>query len=188
MRCEARCRSASKPSSRDGRGFGWSNGLPLAAEEKVARVVQQERGRLMRDKSELRSYQNRVADWLYERDSAIAVLDLGAGKTAATLTAIKDLIDDAEKAGRLTLMALHPASAGHGLNLQAGGHHLAWLGLTWSAELYQQTLKRIHRPGQKQRVTVHICLAEATVDETKRDRVIDKQSAQEAFQRHLQRI
>ena len=52
----------------------------------------------MRSKADLRSYQVRVADWLYERDSAIAVLDLGAGKTAATLTAIKDLLDDGKSA------------------------------------------------------------------------------------------
>ena len=56
---------------------------------------------------------------------------------------------EAWNAGWLPVLALHPASAGHGLNLQAGGQHMAWLGLTWSAEIYEQTITRIHRPGQK---------------------------------------
>ena len=77
-------------------GFDWSEGLPLAAEEKSRRLVHQERGRLMRSKAELRSYQVRVAAWLYERDSAIAVLDLGSGKTASALTAIADLLEAKE--------------------------------------------------------------------------------------------
>ena len=129
----------------------------------------------------------------YEFREDIAALNRMLGTEVPYLggdvpSAVAERHVEAWNAGRLAVMALHPASAGHGLNLQAGGHHLAWLGLTWSAELYQQTLKRIHRPGQKQRVTVHICLAEGTVDEMKRDRVIDKLSAQEAFQRHLQRI
>jgi hypothetical protein len=59
-------------------------------------------------------------------------------------------------AGELPLLAIHPASAGHGLNLQFGGSHMAWLGLTWSPELYGQTIKRIHRPGQKRHCTIHI--------------------------------
>ena len=62
---------------------------------------------------------------------------------------------EAWNADRLAVIALHPASAGHGLNLQAGGHHLAWLGLTWSAELYQQTLKRKSALGRIYRSSDH---------------------------------
>ncbi|MEG8004559.1 hypothetical protein U2344_14705, partial [Listeria monocytogenes] len=51
-------------------------------------------------------------------------------------------------AGKLPVMFVHPASAGHGLNLQHGGAQLFWYGMTWSAELYDQLLKRLHRPGQ----------------------------------------
>jgi hypothetical protein len=90
--------------------------------------------------------------------------------------------------GALPILALHPASAGHGLNLQHGGSHLAWLGLTWSAELYDQTIKRIHRPGQRRHCTVHLCLARGTIDEMKRDRVVEKLSAQDAFRGHLNRV
>jgi hypothetical protein len=91
-------------------------------------------------------------------------------------------------AGTLPLLAFHPAAAGHGLNLQLGGSRMAWLSLSWSAELTEQAIARIYRPGQTQHVTVHACVAASTVDEMKRDRVIGKMSAQEAFRRHLERI
>ena len=90
--------------------------------------------------------------------------------------------------GRLPLLAFHPASAGHGLNLQHGGSRMAWLSPSWSAELTEQAIARIYRPGQTQHVTVHVCVAAGTVDEMKRDRVIGKMSAQEAFRRHLEQV
>jgi hypothetical protein len=91
-------------------------------------------------------------------------------------------------AGTLPLVAFHPASAGHGLNLQHGGSRMAWLSPSWSAELTEQAIARIYRPGQMQHVTAHVCVAAGTIDEMKRDRVIGKMSAQEAFRRHLERV
>jgi hypothetical protein len=91
-------------------------------------------------------------------------------------------------AGALPLLAFHPASAGHGLNLQHGGSRMAWLSPSWSAELTEQAIARVYRPGQTRHVTVHVCVAAGTVDEMKRDRVIGKMSAQEAFKRHLEQI
>jgi len=91
-------------------------------------------------------------------------------------------------AGQLPLLAFHPASAGHGLNLRYGGSRMAWLSPSWSAELTEQAIARIYRPGQTQHVTIHVCVAAGTVDEMKRDRVIGKMSAQEAFRRHLERV
>jgi SNF2 family DNA or RNA helicase len=90
--------------------------------------------------------------------------------------------------GKLPLLAFHPASAGHGLNLQHGGSRMAWLSPSWSAELTEQAIARVYRPGQTRHVTVHVCVAAGTVDEMKRDRVIGKQSAQEAFKKHLAQI
>jgi hypothetical protein len=90
--------------------------------------------------------------------------------------------------GALPLLAFHPASAGHGLNLQHGGSRMAWLSPSWSAELTEQAIARIYRPGQTQHVTVHVCVAAGTVDEMKRDRVLGKMSAQEAFKRHLEGV
>ena len=60
---------------------------------------------------------------------------------------------------------IHPASAGHGLNIQEGGHILIWFGLTWSLELYQQTNARLWRQGQKNTVTIHHIITANTVDE-----------------------
>jgi hypothetical protein len=90
--------------------------------------------------------------------------------------------------GALPLLAFHPAAAGHGLNLQHGGSRMAWLSPSWSAELTQQAIARIYRPGQTRHVTIHVCIAAGTVDEMKRDRVLGKMSAQEAFRRHLEQI
>jgi SNF2-related domain len=95
---------------------------------------------------------------------------------------------DAWNTGELPLLAFHPASAGHGLNLQHGGSRMAWLSPSWSAELTEQAIARIYRPGQTRHVTIHVCVATGTVDEMKRDRVLNKMSAQEAFRRHLERV
>jgi SNF2-related domain len=89
---------------------------------------------------------------------------------------------------KLPLLAFHPASAGHGINLQFGGSRIAWIAPSWSAELTEQSIARIYRPGQRQHVTIHVCVATGTVDEMKRDRVLGKMSAQEAFRRHLERV
>lgn len=60
---------------------------------------------------------------------------------------------------------IHPASAGHGLNLQEGGSTIVWFGLTWSLELYQQMNARLYRQGQKNTVVIQHIIAEGTVDE-----------------------
>ena len=68
-------------------------------------------------------------------------------------------------AGQIDLLLVQPASCGYGLNLQQGGHHIIWFGLTWSLELYQQTNKRLHRQGQDHPVIVHHLLVQGGVDE-----------------------
>lgn len=69
-------------------------------------------------------------------------------------------------AGRIPLAVIHPASAGHGLNLQAGGSTLIWFGLTWSLELYMQTNARLWRQGQKATtVVIHHLITQGTIDE-----------------------
>jgi SNF2 family DNA or RNA helicase len=67
--------------------------------------------------------------------------------------------------GEIPVAVIHPASAGHGLNLQAGGSCLVWFGLTWSLELYQQTNARLWRQGQKDTVIIHHIVAKDTIDE-----------------------
>jgi len=68
-------------------------------------------------------------------------------------------------AGKVQLMLAHPASAGHGINLQAGGNIIVWYGLTWSLELYQQFNARLYRQGQKQRTIIHHIVTSGTHDE-----------------------
>ena len=67
--------------------------------------------------------------------------------------------------GNIPIAVIHPASAGHGLNLQAGGSTLVWFGLTWSLELYQQTNARLWRQGQNETVVIHHIIAKDTIDE-----------------------
>ena len=79
-------------------------------------------------------------------------------------------LDDKEaiqrwNAGRVELLLVHPKSAGHGLNLQFGGSKIIFLSLPWSLELYEQTIGRLHRSGQKHDVWCYIMLTNKTVDE-----------------------
>lgn len=73
-------------------------------------------------------------------------------------------IDD-WNAGNIPVAIAHPASVGHGLNLQDGGHIIIWFGLTWSLELYQQANERLNRPGQKSVCRIYHILLKGTYDE-----------------------
>lgn len=68
--------------------------------------------------------------------------------------------------GEIPLLLAHPAGAGHGLNLQAGGNTIVWFGLTWSLELYQQANARLYRQGQENAVIIHHLITEGTADES----------------------
>ena len=81
--------------------------------------------------------------------------------------------------GKIQVALLHPASAGHGLNIQCGGHILIWFGLTWSLELYQQTNARLWRQGQKETVTIHHIVTKNTVDEDVLSALASKDVTQE---------
>ncbi len=82
---------------------------------------------------------------------------------ARTLTTQADF--DAWNAGEISLGLIHPASAGHGLNLQQGGHILVWFSLTWSLEYYQQTNARLNRQGQTQPVSIIHLATNGTLDQ-----------------------
>ena len=86
-----------------------------------------------------------------------------AGYTPRDIRESRDLKD--WNAGKIPVAMIHPAGAGHGLNIQEGGHILIWFGLTWSLELYQQTNARLWRQGQKETVTIHHIVTKDTVDE-----------------------
>jgi SNF2 family DNA or RNA helicase len=83
--------------------------------------------------------------------------------------------------GDIPIAIIHPASAGHGLNLQTGGSTLIWFGLTWSLELYQQTNARLWRQGQKDTVVIHHLIVKGTIDERVMKSLKNKDSTQAAL-------
>ena len=82
---------------------------------------------------------------------------------ARVLLTVQDVNDWNDR--KIPVLLVHPASAGHGLNLQKGGHIIIWFGLTWSLELYQQANARLYRQGQDYPVTVYHLVTQGTVDE-----------------------
>jgi SNF2 family DNA or RNA helicase len=83
--------------------------------------------------------------------------------------------------GTVEVMAAHPASAGHGLNLQAGGNIVVWFGIPFDLELFQQANKRLHRMGQTKPVIIHLLVVKGTMDEDALDALNGKSTMQEAM-------
>lgn len=100
--------------------------------------------------------------WTYQfdRDKIKEYLKAYKPRELKTNDDIKDW-----NAGKIQVMLAHPASAGHGLNLQAGGNIIIWFGQTWSLELYQQFNARLYRQGQQNQVIVHHLILQDTHDE-----------------------
>lgn len=100
-------------------------------------------------------------------------------KNAVKLKNTDDI--DAWNDGKIDLLITHPASAGYGLNLQAGGNIIVWYGLTWSLELYQQANARLHRQGQRKSVVINHLIAKNTVDERVLMALQGKEDVQESL-------
>lgn len=83
--------------------------------------------------------------------------------------------------GKIQMLLAHPASAGHGLNLQHGGNLVVWFSLSWSLELYQQANKRLHRSGQKNTVVIHHLVADGTIDEAVMQALAAKKAGQDGL-------
>lgn len=115
-----------------------------------------------------------IAYW-YKHDLARIKEYIGAAEL--------DTAEDFQKwnVGEIPVAVIHPASAGHGLNLQAGGSTLIWFGLTWSLELYQQMNARLWRQGQKETVVIHHLIAKGTLDEQIMESLAKKDSGQSAL-------
>lgn len=92
---------------------------------------------------------------------------------------------DSWNAGQIKLLLAHPASAGHGLNLQQGGSLCVWFGLNWSLELYQQFNARLHRQGQTKPVRIIHLVAEGCIDERVVQVLEDKDSVQSSLLKAL---
>ena len=115
---------------------------------------------------------DRLEELLQENQNANTIIaytykeELAELKRRFAVTTLDD--DDAIarwNAGKVRILAVHPKSAGHGLNLQHGGQHMVFLSLPWSLELFEQTVGRLHRSGQRHDVWVYVLMTEKTVDE-----------------------
>jgi hypothetical protein len=90
--------------------------------------------------------------------------------------------------GKIPLLAMHPASGGHGLNLQLGGHIIVFFDIPWSLELYQQFIGRLSRQGQKYRVTVFLIVCDKTKDREVVSALNDKDAGQEKLKKIMQKM
>lgn len=107
------------------------------------------------------------------------LMDRFAAYEPRSISSAADIAD--WNAGRIQLLLAHPASMGHGLNLQDGGHIVIWFGLTWDLEIYQQANARLHRQGQQQSVRIYHIICKGTVDEDIMRRLQSKNANQQAL-------
>ena len=98
----------------------------------------------------------------HDRERILKALS-GSGLRVRELKTTRD--EDDWNAGQIDVLLAHPASSAYGLNLQQGGNHVVWFGLTWNYELYTQANKRLHRQGQTEKVIIHHLVCTGTRDE-----------------------
>lgn len=114
----------------------------------------------------------------HDRDRILQALE-GSGLVVRVYKGAEE--ERAWNAGDVDVLLAQPASCGYGLNLQGGGHHIVWFGLTWSLEEYQQANKRLHRQGQAHPVIVHRLIVKNGIDEDVIHSLEHKDAAQEAL-------
>lgn len=114
----------------------------------------------------------------HDRDRILQALK-GSGLVVRVYKGAEE--ERAWNAGDVDVLLAQPASCGYGLNLQGGGHHIVWFGLTWSLEEYQQANKRLHRQGQAHPVIVHRLIVKNGIDEDVIHSLEHKDAAQEAL-------
>ncbi len=127
------------------------------------RVIHDRKLEMLGDLIEQANGQNVLVAYWYQHDhERIREYLTELGYKPRDLKSDQDIAD--WNAGKIQVALISPASAGHGLNIQRGGHILIWFSLVWSLELYQQTNARLWRQGQKEVVTIHHILTRDTVD------------------------
>lgn len=175
-------------------GLGQENEISALNAASVAnKLLQMANGYVYDDEGDLVHIHDQKIDRLKE------LIDVNEGKPMLVfynykhdLAAIKEafpkateLSDDNDVAdwnkGKIQILLAHPASAGYGLNLQAGGHIIVWYGLTWSLEQYQQANARLHRQGQTEPVIVHHLVTKGTMDEQVMQSLSRKEESQDAL-------
>lgn len=140
-----------------------SNGA-VYDENKQARFIHSHKLEMLEDLIESANGQPvLIAYWFKHDRTRIIEYLITCGYEVRDIKTSEDIQD--WNSGSIPVALIHPASAGHGLNIQSGGHILIWFGLTWSLELYQQTNARLWRQGQRETVTIHHIVTKNTVDE-----------------------
>lgn len=147
-------------------------------ENKEVRVIHQRKLEKLEDLIESANGQSVLIAYWFKHDRTRIIEYLSAcGYATREIKASEDI--QQWNAGNIPVALIHPASAGHGLNIQSGGHILVWYGLTWSLELYQQTNARVWRQGQQNTVTIHHIVCKNTVDEDVLSALANKDVTQE---------
>ena len=154
-----------------------SNGA-VYDENGIVRVVHKRKLEILEDMIEAANGQPVLIAYWFKHDHQRIMEHLTAcGYSPRDIRESEDIKD--WNTGKMAVALIHPASAGHGLNIQEGGHILIWFGLTWSLELYQQTNARLWRQGQRDTVTIHHIVCENTVDEDVLNALSSKNVTQE---------
>lgn len=146
-----------------GKLLQMANGAIYTDEREVVPIHSQKL-LMLEDLIEQANGQNVLVAYWYKHDHDRIVEHLTAKEYAPRDIKTEGDIED-WNAGRIQIGLISPASAGHGLNIQKGGHILIWFSMIWSLEMYQQTNARLWRQGQTEVVTVHHIVCKDTVDE-----------------------
>ena len=150
-------------------------------ENREPRFIHSRKLEMLEDLIESANGQPVLISYWFKHDRARILTHLArAGYSGSDVRDLKSSEDISDwNSGNIPVALIHPASAGHGLNIQSGGHILIWFGLTWSLELYQQTNARLWRQGQKNTVTIHHIVTKGTVDEDVLSALASKNVTQE---------
>ena len=160
-----------------GRLLEMANGAVYNENHEVIRIHDRKL-KMLSDLIEEAVGQNVLIAYWYQHDRSRIIEYLKEqGITVRDLKSSEDVAD--WNAGRIPVALISPASAGHGLNLQHGGHILIWFSLCWSLEMRQQTDARLNRQGQTDVVTIHNIVTKDTIDEDVLRALEDKNSTQE---------
>lgn len=124
----------------------------------------------------------------HERERILARFPAARGIGAGVSPKVERETLAAWNAGRLPMLVVHPASAGHGLNLQDGGHIIVWYSLVYSGEQFEQLPKRLHRSGQRSAVLVYRLMMKGTVDYAVLAKATAKNDSQAAFLKTLKEL
>ena len=159
---DGECIDAANAAVLSGKLLQMANGALYDADRKV-RVIHDQKLLMLEDLIEQANGQNVLVAYWYQHDHERIMEHLKAkGYKPRDIKADVDIAD--WNAGKIQVGLISPASAGHGLNIQKGGHILIWFSLVWSLEMYQQTNARLWRQGQKEVVTIHHIVTRDTVD------------------------